>query len=114
MRRKNRLGFSILEIMIVVTIIGFLAGLGIPSFMKARAKAQTTRCIDNLRLLNASMDQWAVENYANNGDPCNESDLAPFFKRELPKCPGGGTYPTPWTVGDDPTCTLGDTEGHTL
>lgn len=106
----NKSGFSLLEIMIVVTIIGFLAGLSIPGIMRARESAQKTRCIDNLRVMSAAKDQWAVENYANNGDPCSESDITPFFKRGFPTCPAGGEY-TVDNVGIDPSCNI---EGHTL
>lgn len=96
--------------MIVVTIIGFLAGLAIPSFMRARATVQQTRCIDNLRLMSGAKDQWAVENYANNGEPCEEDDVTPYFKRGFPSCPGGGTYAVN-VIGMDPTCNL---SGHTI
>ena len=110
MKPKNKLGFSLLEIMIVVTIIGFLAGMGIPAFMKARARAQRTRCIDNLRQIGGFKDTWAVENFANAGDPVASADVAPFFKRGFPVCPGGGSYNV-GLVGDDPTCPI---PGHEL
>jgi prepilin-type N-terminal cleavage/methylation domain-containing protein len=110
MKMTNKSGFSLLEVMIVVTIIGFLAGLGIPSLMRARAKTQETRCIDNLRLMSGAKDQWAVENYANNGDPCTETDVTPYFKRGFPTCPANGQY-TVADVGEDPTCNIA---GHTI
>ena len=110
MKIKKSSGFTLLEIMIVVTIIGFLAGLAIPAFMKARSRAQTTRCIDNLRLISGAKDQWAVENFANNGDTVLISDVEPFFKRGFPDCPGGGSYALE-VVGTDPTCTI---SGHAL
>jgi prepilin-type N-terminal cleavage/methylation domain-containing protein len=110
MKMIGKSGFSLLEVMIVVTIIGFLAGLGIPSFMRARQTSQNTRCIDNLRLMSGAKDQWAVENYANNGDTCTEGDVTPFFKRGFPKCPASGVY-TVENVGTDPTCNIA---GHTI
>lgn len=110
MKSRTKLGFTLLEIMITVTIIGFLAGLAIPAFMKVRTRAQITRCIDNLRLISGAKDTWAVENFANNGDPVQETDVTPFFKRGFPVCPGGGTY-TIGNVGVDPTC---DKPGHAL
>ena len=114
MKVNGKSGFSLLEIMIVVTIIGFLAGLAFPAFMKARSTSQRTRCIDNLRQIDGAKDQWAVENYANNGDEVvgGETAIAPFFKRGWPTCPGGGGY-TLNPVGEDPICSL-NSMGHTI
>ena len=113
MKTSPKSGFSLLEIMIVVTIIGFLAGLAFPAFMKARASSQKTRCIDNLRQITGAKDQRAIENYANNGDdiPGGETALGPYFKRGFPKCPGSGSY-TIEVVGNDPLCTVGG--AHTI
>ena len=114
MKTNSRSGFSLLEIMIVVTIIGFMAGLAIPAFMKARMTSQKTRCMDNMRQIAGAKEQWAVENYANNGDaiPSPESTMAPFFKRGFPSCPGGGSY-TVAAIGSDPTCNM-SASGHTI
>jgi prepilin-type N-terminal cleavage/methylation domain-containing protein len=113
MKTRDKSGFSLLEIMIVVTIIGFLAGLAFPAFMKARATSQKTRCIDNLRQIAGAKDQWAVENYANNGDtiPGGATAIAPFFKRGFPECPANGNYLID-VVGVDPSCSVGG--GHTI
>lgn len=97
--------------MIVVTIIGFLAGLAMPAFMKVRSNAQRARCIDNLRQISGYKDAWAVENFKNNGDPVDVSDIAPFFKRGFPTCPGGGTYQIN-PVGENPTCSLANLGHH--
>lgn len=103
MKTGPKSGFSLLEIMIVVSIIGFLAGLGVPSFMRARANTQRTRCVDNLRQVHAAKEQWAVENLANTGDPVFEADITPYMKRGFPACPANGSYVV-GNVGDDPTC----------
>jgi prepilin-type N-terminal cleavage/methylation domain-containing protein len=110
--RNKKSGFSLLEIMIVVTIIGFLAGLAVPAFMKARAATQKGRCIDNMRQMAGAKEQWAVENFGNNGDTIPDGVLEPFFKRGMPACPAGGVYEVN-VVGDDPTCNL-STLGHTI
>jgi len=110
MKKRTKSGFTILEIMIVVTIIGFVCGMCIPAFMKSRATAQATDCINNLRLISGAKDQWAVENFANNGDPVDSSQVAPFFKRGFPSCPASGDYQVN-NVGDDPTCNI---SGHTI
>lgn len=112
MKTTGRNGFTLLEIMIVVTIIGFLAGLGIPAFMKTRATAQKARCIDNLRQISGFKDTWAVENFANTGDPVTDADVTPFFKRGFPVCPGGGIYNVD-VVGTPPSCSLA-TMGHVV
>jgi prepilin-type N-terminal cleavage/methylation domain-containing protein len=113
MKISTKSGFSLLEIMIVVTIIGFLAGLGVPSFMRARASTQKTRCIDNLRQLHAAKEQWAVENLANTGDTVFREDIAPYLKRGYPACPSTSVEYTPSPVGTDPTCDLAAI-GHVL
>ncbi len=58
--RISRTGFTILELMIVVSIIGLLAVLAIPAFMKIRQRAQDTAFINNLRQLSASMERYAI------------------------------------------------------
>ncbi len=111
MKTMKKDGFTILEIMIAVTIIGFLAGLAIPAFMKTRTTAQRTRCIDNLRQIANYKEMWAMESFANTGTAVDESDIAPFFKTGLPECPGGGEYDYT-EVGSPPLCSLPEEYGH--
>jgi prepilin-type N-terminal cleavage/methylation domain-containing protein len=109
-------GFTLVEIMIVVAIIGLLAAIAIPNFVKARATSQANACINNLRQIDAAVNQFALENGKKTGDaaPSLTGDLTPYIKLNaagaIPPCPAAGSY-TVGTVGATPqvTCSLGST-----
>lgn len=92
MSRKS--AFTLVEIMIVVAIIGLLAAIAIPNFVKARTTAQQNACINNLRQLEGAKDQWAIENKASTGDPIPDATkVYEYLKGEaIPVCPANGTY----------------------
>jgi prepilin-type N-terminal cleavage/methylation domain-containing protein len=109
-RHKKKLGFTLVEIMIVVAIIGLLAAIAIPNFVKARSTSQQNACINNLRQIDAAANQFALEAKKNTGDTITfPSDLTPYIKlnsnSSIPGCPAGGTY-TCGAVGTNPACTL--------
>jgi prepilin-type N-terminal cleavage/methylation domain-containing protein len=106
---KGKLGFTLVEIMIVVAIIGLLAALAIPSFMKARTTSQKNACINNLRQIEAAKEQWALETRQAQGATIVTADVNTYMKA-APSCPGGGTYDY-LTIGTNATCSIG---GHTL
>ncbi len=111
MKRSNRsAGFTLVEIMIVVAIIGLLASIAIPNFVKARLRAQRTACIRNLHEIDGAKESWALENKKAAGAPIDESAVNDYMKGGAPICPGGGTY-TYGNLDAKPTCSVA---GHAL
>ena len=66
-KTSRKAGFTLVEIMIVVAIIGLLAAIAIPNFIKARATSQQNACINNLRQIDAAINEWALETGQSNG-----------------------------------------------
>jgi prepilin-type N-terminal cleavage/methylation domain-containing protein len=77
----NRRGFTLVEIMIVVAIIALLASIAVPGFLRARKRSQATRIINDLRLIDSAIDQYAIENNKMTGSPVNTADWTAYMKR---------------------------------
>lgn len=85
-------GFTLVEIMIVVSLIGLLCSIAIPSMTKARANAQKRVCLSNLRVIDAAKEEWAFEYKKSVGSRARKSQINAFIGRGAPKCPAGGRY----------------------
>jgi prepilin-type N-terminal cleavage/methylation domain-containing protein len=113
-----RAAFTLLEIMIVVAIIGMLASMAIPNFVRARANAQASACINNLRLIDAAKQQWALENHKSLNATVSSISIRPYLGRgnlgQFPTCPANGTYIV-GNLNEIPSCTLSNgTPPHAL
>ncbi len=102
--KKNTAGFTLVEIMIVVAIIGLLAAIAVPNFAQARTNARRGTCINNMRLIDASKEQYALENNKDSTVTPVAADVTPYLKSNvMPTCPATGTY-TIAAIGTKPTC----------
>ena len=110
--RKQRIeGFTLIEIMIVVGIIGMLSVVAIPHWVRARTTSQTNVCINNLRQISGAIQQWALDNRQGSGAPVLPEEVLPYLKAAV-VCPAGGTTNSfagtylLTVVGEPPTCRI--------
>lgn len=87
MKMRDKRGFTLVEIMIVVAIIGLLAAIAIPNYVNSRATAATNACIANLRQLDSAVQMFQVDNGA---WPAAFANLSPYLRNVPTTCPGDG------------------------
>ena len=106
-RQDHHKGFTLIEIMISVLLIGILAGIAIPNFIRSRTTAHTNICISNLRTIDHAIQQWALESKKAGNAPVQFSDISGYLKNSV-TCPSGGaSFADSYTisvVGAEPNC----------
>jgi prepilin-type N-terminal cleavage/methylation domain-containing protein len=115
-RTSSNKGFTLVEIMIVVAIIGLLAAIAIPNFVRARTQSQKNACINNLRQIDGATQTWALETKQAPDANATYAAISPYLKNAV-ICPAGGTaFSDSYTltqVTNAPTCQK-DSANHVL
>ena len=109
---RRRAGFTLIEILIVVAILGLLLGLAVPAYMKSRTQARKQVCIDTLSQIESAKQLWGLENGKKDGDSAPEDQIVGpnLYLKVKPTCPAGGVYDYK-TIGQTAECNI---EGHVL
>jgi type II secretion system protein G len=116
MKHKVTKGFTLVEIMIVVAIIGIIIAIAVPAFLRARENSRGQACQENLSKIDGAKEQYALEFKLSNGGTVTMAELVDppgatsgnkeGYLKSTPSCPSGGTY-TEDVIGTDPTCDIG-------
>lgn len=98
---KTTSGFTLVEIMIVVAIIALLAAIAVPNFLRARERGQATTILNDARLLDAAVDQYAIEQNKKGTDPADFSLVSSYLKTNSRLASSGGNdiFGTAYKVG---------------
>ncbi len=117
-RGHPKAGFTLVEIMIVVAIIGLLAAIGIPNFVKARETSQTNACINNLRMIDEAKQEWALELGQAASVTPSPGQLTPYMSHTgnvMPFCPLSGAAGPAYQIlslTNAPSCPNSNNIGH--
>ena len=106
MKSTRGRGFTLLEIMVVILIIGILLAIAVPQFINSRTRSQQRACISSLRGIESAKELYTYKNNLKQGDPI-DGNLAwtDYSRQPYPICPSGGSY-TVGLVGELPSCSL--------
>ncbi len=112
--RSQKAGFTLVEIMIVVLIIGILLAIAIPNFVAAREASRAKACVANLKQIDSATQQWCMDKQKNSTNystgPVIGTDLVKTdgtgYLRSTPTCPSGGVETVASSIGANPFCTI--------
>jgi prepilin-type N-terminal cleavage/methylation domain-containing protein len=111
MPASGEAGFTLVEIMIVVALIGLLAAVAVPSVVRARTRSQAQACINNLRQIDDASQEWALENHKAADATIAFTDIQPYLKNAVlcPSASAGATFASSYTittVSNKPICNV--------
>jgi prepilin-type N-terminal cleavage/methylation domain-containing protein len=114
MKLSRTKGFTLVEIMIVVAIIGIIIAIAVPAFLRARENSRGQACQENLSKIDGAKEQYALEFRASQNSTVSFTNLitpggasvGQGYLRDTPRCPSSGTY-TVSNVGTNPSCSIG-------
>jgi len=106
----RRGGFTLLEVMLVVLLLGILMSIAIPNWLRAHETSARRSCVCNLRQIEQAKERLAMEERRPNGSVVEWSDIIPAYVKQRPECPVGGIYSID-VVGRAPKCSA---RGHDL
>lgn len=109
--RQPRNGFTLVEILIVILIIGLLLAVAAPQFFKSREGAYARSCQHNLKQILGAKERWAMEFSMGGGDSPVWANLVPAYIKKQPECPASGGY-TIGTMDQLPLCNVGGVKGE--
>ena len=115
--KNSKAGFTLVEIMIVVLIIGILLAIAIPNFVAARESSRAKACVGNLKQIDSATQQFCMDKQLSTstyvaGKPTLDATPATTliganaYIRATPKCPSGGTYAVATAIAGNPQCTI--------
>lgn len=104
---RNRRGFTLVEIMVVILIIGVLLAIALPTFTRSSNSSRAKACMSNLRQIDSGKSQYAMDQKLTAGAAVAWNNLVPHYVKTQPACPSGGTYAI-GVIDTKPTCTIAE------